>query len=153
MNNLQLQQLSPLDTSYPQFQSTPTYDCQPQPDKTSPSQLPQYFTFEETWRQPAPSYSLPFLLPSNKQCNPGVDIFPELDQIQLLPPPPHYQYNSLSSEDDSSYQQSDTTPPPTASTTPCLQRKIVVISSLIPPLHPLPVQLLVFRGRQQLSAV
>ena len=114
MNNLQFQQLSPVDTSYPQFQSTPTYDCQPHPDKTSPSQLPQYFTLEDNWRQPTPSNSPPgsFLLPSDKQCCPGGDTFPELDQIQLLPPPPNHQYNSLSSEDDSSYQQFDTTPPP-----------------------------------------
>ena len=113
MNNLQFKQLSPVDTSYPQFQSTPTYDCQPHPDKTSPFQLPQYFTFEDTWRQPTPSNSPPgpFLLPSDEQCCPGVDIFPELDQIQLLPPPPHYQYNSLSSEAGSSQQQFDTTPP------------------------------------------
>ena len=113
MNNLQFQQLSPVEISYPQFQSTPTYDCHPHSDKTSPSQLPQYFTFEETWRQPTPSNSPPgpFLLPSDEQCCPGVDIFPELDQIQLLPPPPHhYQYNSRSSEDDSSYQQFDNTP-------------------------------------------
>ena len=114
MNNLQFQQLSPVDTSYPQFQSTPTYDCQPHPDKTSPSQLPQYFTFEDTWRQPTPSNSPPgpFLLRSDEQCCPGGDTLSELDQIQLLPPPPHYQYNSLSSEDDSSYQQFDNTPPP-----------------------------------------
>ena len=113
MNNLQFQQLSPVDTSYPKFQSTPTYDCQPHPDKTSPSQLPQYFTFEDNWRQPTPSNSPPgsFLLPSDKQCCPGGDTFPELDQIQLLPPPPNHQYNSLSSEDDSSYQQFDNTPP------------------------------------------
>ena len=129
MNNLQFQQLSPVDTSYPQFQSTPTYDCQPQPDKTSPSQLPQYFTFEDTWKQPTPSNSPPgpFLLPSVEQCNPGVDIFPPPPHCQYNSlsseddssyqqfdniPPPHYQYNPLSSEDDSSYQQFDTTPPP-----------------------------------------
>ena len=99
-------QLSPEEISYPQFQSSPTYNLQPH----LTSQLPQYFNFEDTWRQP-PSYNSPpgpFLLPSDRQYCPGA----ELDQFQLQPPTSYYQYTSLPSEDDSSYQQFDNTPPP-----------------------------------------
>ena len=101
--------------SYPQFQSTPSYNFQPHPDfsyKTSPSQLSQYFTFEDTWRQPPSSNSPPgpFLLPSDGQYCPSADICPDLDQFQLQHPPSHYQHTSLSSEAGSSYQQFDKTP-------------------------------------------
>ena len=113
-------QLSPIQISQPQSQSTPTYF----PDydqlqsyitpQTSPSQA-QYFTFDDVWRYPTPSCSPPTVsYPSfsdDLEQNFCTEIL-ALDEIQLQPPPYQYQYNSLSSEESTSSYLSDQSYPP-----------------------------------------
>ena len=130
MDNQQFHQLSPEEISYPQFQSSPTYNLQPH----LTSQLPQYFNFEDTWSQP-PSYNSPpgpFLLPSDGQYCPGADwisfnynlLHPTTSTLLCL--------QKMTAVTSSLITHLH----PTTSTTPCLQKMTAVTSSLITHLHP-----------------
>lgn len=81
-------QLSPIQFSQPQGQSTPT--SYPDQQYPSPYSSPQFFTFES---YPTPSSSPPSYSSSDLS---GPE---QIEEIVLQPPPCQFQYNSLSSEE------------------------------------------------------
>ena len=114
-------QLSPIQLTQPQSQSTPTYASDHEELQTylnsdsSPPQA-QFFTFDDTWRYPT-LYTSPPGFPCSSYSN---DTEQNLccdsvtfDEIQLQPPPCSflYQYNSLSSEGSASSQLSEQSNP------------------------------------------